>query len=174
MKKTLMILIMLLVMTTTAFAASLEQDKYEQAEKLGPSVVRYAYVLNRLAGSHAEFSVREQSDYLGIITELKAGDIIATGDDQLNFNLISELNLYSQTATARKLSLQPISFAELTPNEQLKYKGLKDFFIYAVQEQVVQQQQNNGLVIEGNTPIEEGQLYINTLYSLKSMYENYK
>lgn len=173
MKKLIITLMMLLAMITTAYAAELEQDKYE-ANHSGPSVVRYAYVLDRLNGSHAEFSVREQSDYLGIITELRAGNIIATGDDQLNFNLIDELNQYSQVATARKLTLQPITFEQLTPNEQLKYKGLKDFFIYAVQEQVVQQQQNNGLVIEGNTPIEQGQLYINTLYSLKSMYEQYK
>lgn len=166
-----MTLIMLLAMTTSAFAASLEQDQYEE-KQLGPSVVRYAYVFNRLDGSHTEISVREQCDYLGIITELRAGNIIATGDDQLNFNLIEEVNQYSQEATARKLTLQPMTFEQLTPREQQKYKGMKDFFIYAVQEQIVQQEQNNGITIEGNTPIEEAQLWTNMAYTLKSWRRN--
>ena len=175
MKKLVLAIITLCVMTTTAFAAGLEQDqaeaKAEAQVETTAAVERYAYVMDRLDGSIEEYIVVNLPDYLGIVTELKSGDLIATGDDQLNFNLINQVEQYSQKSKNRKLALKELSFDNLTVNEQKNYPGLKNFHLYKVEEQVNPNAAANGnqVIINNNTELEKAQYFVSMITQIKSL-----
>lgn len=166
----LVMLIIIISLAATGFAAALEQDQ-NAIQESKPVIVRYAYVLDRLDSSVEEFQVCNSSDYLGIITELKSGDVVVTGDDQLNFNLLAQVEKYSQSS-ARKLNLKQLTFDNLTANEQAKYKELKGFYFYAVEEQVTQRQNNDQVIIQ-NSDLENAQYFVSMITQIKSLRNNF-
>lgn len=172
MKKLLAVSAMLVAMSSQAFAAGLIDDSHEVENQVQPTVVRYAYIMNRLDSTVQEYAVAADSDYLGVITELQPGNLVITGDDQLNFNLLANVNGYSSYANSRKISLKPVEFNKLTVNEQKKYAEIKDFYIYEVDSAYTARQVDNAINIK-NSPLEDAQYAVSMITQIKSLRYNF-
>lgn len=173
--KKLLITSILLAISTNAFAMTLIDDNYEE-EKIekAPRIVRHAYVMNRLNDSYQRFDVREQCDYLNIITNLKNGNLITTGDEQLNFNLLQNISQYSASSNVCKMQLRPMKFAELTAHEQKKYEGIKNFYIYAVEESYTANPISNQRQPWENSMLEDTQYVTSMVTQAYNIYQNRK
>lgn len=170
MKKTIMALILAtFTLMSSAFAATLEKDLTVD-EQLVPKAteVKQVYVMNRLTGVVEEIEIAQESDYLPLIVEFEQGDLVATCDEQVKFNLTAQTKSYSQRATTRKLMLVPMTFKMLTKGEQQKYKEMKDFAIYAVEEQPVDANTNK-IVVGGADEIETTHYIASMLTQIKSI-----
>lgn len=170
MKKFIIALMMtMFTLMNSAFAAGLENDVTEQ-QQLDHAVteVKHVYVMNRLTEAVEELEIVQECDYLPIIVDLEQGDLIATADDKLKFNLVTQVNRYSQRATTRKLMLVPITFKMLTNGEQQKYKDLEKFAIYLVEEQLVNAS-NNKVVVGAADEIETTHYIASMLTQIKSI-----
>lgn len=172
MKKLLAVSVMLVAMSSQAFAAGLIDDSHETENQVQPTVVRYAYIMNRLDSTVQEFAVANDSDYTGVITELQPGNLVVTGDDQLNFNLLAGVNAYSSYANSRKISLRPVQFSGLTANEQKKYAEIKDFYIYEVDSAYTVHQPGNNINIQ-NSVLEDAQYVVSMITQIKSLRYNF-
>lgn len=172
MKKLLAVSFMLVAMSSQAFAAGLVEDQHEVENQVKPTVVRYAYIMNRLDSTVQEFAVANDSDYLGVITELQPGNLVVTGDDQLNFNLLASVNGYSSYANSRRLALKPVQFVALTANEQERYAEIKDFYIYEVDSAYTARQGGNSINIK-NSVLEDAQYVVSMITQIKSLRYNF-
>lgn len=172
MKKLLAVSVMLVAMSSQAFASGLIDDSHETENQVKPTVVRYAYIMNRLDSTVQEYAVVDESDYLGVITELQPGNLVVTGDDQLNFNLLANINGYSSYANSRKISLRPVEFNKLTANEQKTYAEINNFYIYEVESAYTARQVEKNINFK-NSPLEDAQYAVSMITQIKSLRYNF-
>ena len=165
---------------SSASAAVLEETPVLEAENavIGQEapepepVVRDAFVLNRRTSEKSKVEISNQADYLGLVLELANGDLVATGDDQVNFNLIDEVNRYNQSS-ARKLKLVGQNFGALTPNEQTANSEFAKYFVYEVKEEVpVAGNDGNGVVVKTSV-IEEANNFVTAISMIKNLTRGY-
>lgn len=177
MKKMFMLLMLLISLTTTAFAAVLEDDRASMKTAVSeetatvelavePSVQRYVFIFNRLNGQMEEFVVTEERDYLPIVTELDQGDLVATVDDRVKLNLPVQVKRYSEKSVTRKLALVPITFKHLTEGEQLNHANMEKYSMYMVEECPVQGQ-SGPIIIDNQAGLENVSYFVNMLTQLK-------
>lgn len=144
----------------------------EQAAPEPELIVRDAYVLNRRTSEKSKLEIRDKSDYLGLVLELANGDIVATGDDQVNFNLIDEVNRYNQTS-ARKLKLVGQNFSALTPTEQSANSEFAKYFVYEVQEENTPVTNTGNKTIVTTSVIEEANNFVTAITMIKNLSRGY-
>lgn len=171
MKKLFAILMLLLSLISTAFAATLEDDsatvEAEQTLNAVSSVQRYVYVMDRLNGTVEEFVIQKDADYLPVLLELDQGDLIATDDDLVKLNLQVQVKRYSEKAVAHKLGIVPISFKHLTMSEQKQHVNMENFSMYTVEEQQVQGGQNGPIIIDNQAGLENMSHFVNAVIQMK-------
>lgn len=185
MKKYLVALmaVLMTMFSITASAAVLEEVDstvieaepsivLEQAAPEPEPVVRDAYVLNRRTSEKSKVEISEKADYLGLVLELSNGDIVATGDDQVNFNLIDEVNRYNQTSP-RKIKLVGQSFSALTPTEQANHADFSKYFVYEVQEENTAVTNTGNKTIVTTSVIEEANNFVTAITMIKNLSHGY-